>query len=60
MLPREDRFAAPHTPRPRYGHAAPRSSFKEVAAHRQLPSPTAGAGSEPRAARSRFGAKRAV
>src|SRR5436853_7853605 len=36
MLPREDRLAAPHTPRPRYGLAAPRTSFNEVAAHRQV------------------------
>src|SRR5438876_8239217 len=39
MLPREDRLAAPHTPRPRYGLAAPRTSFNEVAAHRQVLNP---------------------
>ena len=60
MLPREDRFAAPHTPRPGYGEAAPRTSFDEVAAHRQVLNPKAGAASERRAARSSLGAKRAV
>jgi len=28
MLPKKDLFAAPHTPRPRYGDAAPRTSFR--------------------------------
>src|SRR3989441_11027840 len=60
MLPKEDLFAAPHTPRPRYGNAAPRTSFRRVAAHRQRPNPMAGAGSQPDAARSSIGAKRAV
>jgi len=60
MLPKKDLFAAPHTPRPRYGGAAPRTSFRRVAAHRQLPSPTAGADSQTRAARSSVRAKRAV
>ena len=60
MLPNEDLFAAPHTPRPRYGDAAPRTSFRRVAAHRQLPSPKARAGSELRAARSSIGERRAV
>ncbi len=60
MLPREDLVAAPHTPRPRYGAAAPRTCFNEVAAHRQVLNPKAGAASEPRAARSSVGAKRAV
>src|SRR5207253_59826 len=53
-------FAAPHTPRPRHGEAAPRTSFNEVAAHRQVLNPPAGAASEPRAARASVGAKRAV
>ncbi len=60
MLPNEELFAAPHTPRPRYGDAAPRTSFRRVAAHRQRPNPRAGAASEPHAARSSLGAKRAV
>ena len=60
MLPWDDLFAAPHTPRPRYGRAAPRTSFRGVAAHRQVLNPKAGAASEPRAARSSLGAKRAV
>jgi hypothetical protein len=60
MLPKEQLFAAPHTPRPRYGHAAPRTSFIEVAAHRQVLDPKAGAASERRAARSSIGEKRAV
>src|SRR5437762_13181230 len=60
MLPKGDLFAAPHTPRPRHGRAAPRTSFNEVAAHRQVPNPKAGAASEPHAARSSVGAKRAV
>jgi len=60
MLPKEDRFAAPHTPRPRYGEAAPRPSFRRMAAHRQLPNPSAGAAPQPHAARSSLGAKRAV
>src|SRR2546430_13597534 len=41
MLPKEDLFAAPHTPRPRYGDAAPRTSFQEVAAHSQVLIPRA-------------------
>jgi len=49
MLPKEDRFAAPHTPRPRYGEAAPRTSFRRVAAHWHLPNPLAGASSQTRA-----------
>ncbi len=60
MLPKEDLFGAPHTPRPRYGGVAPRMSFRRVAAHRQRPSPTLGPGSKLRAARSSVGAKRAV
>jgi len=60
MLPKEDLCAAPHTPRPRYGGAAPRPSFRRVAAHRQRPNPGAGAGPQPHAARSTIGAKRAV
>jgi len=32
MLPKEDRFAAPHTPRPRYRGAAPLTFFRRVAA----------------------------
>jgi len=39
MLPREDLFAAPTTPRPRHKHAVPRTSFYLVAAHRYLPNP---------------------
>ncbi len=39
MLPWDDLFAAPHTPRPRYGRAAPRTSFRGVAAHRQVLNP---------------------
>jgi len=42
MLPKEDRVAAPHTPGPRYGGAAPRTSFDEVAAHRQSSQPKGG------------------
>jgi len=60
MLPSRDLFAAPHTPRPRYGEAAPRTSFRRVAARRQLPRPPAGAASRVRAARSSIGAQRAV
>ena len=60
MLAIQPGFAAPHTPRPRYGGAAPRTSFDEVAAHRQVLNPKAGAASERRAARSSLGAKRAV
>ncbi len=60
MLPKEDLRAAPHTPRPRYGEAAPRTSFDRAVAQRQLPDPRASAGSELRAARSSVGAKRAV
>src|SRR3989442_1524596 len=58
MRPRKDRFAAPHTPRPRYAHAAPRTSFNEVAAHRQVLNPTAGAASRPPPARPRGGGQR--
>src|SRR6266516_677694 len=50
MLPKGDLSAAPHTPRPRYGAAAPRTCFKEVAAHRAVLDPKPGAGSEPRGA----------
>jgi len=39
MLPKEGLFAAPHTPRPRYRGTAPRTSFNEVAAHRQVLNP---------------------
>ncbi len=60
MLPKGDLCAAPHTPRPRYGPAAPRTSFRRVAAHRQVLIPRAGAGSERGAARSSVGEKRAV
>jgi len=60
MLPKEQLFVAPHTPRPCYGGAAPRTSFRRVAAHRQLSNPRAGASAQPRAARSSIGAKRAV
>ncbi len=60
MLASEDLFAAPHTPRSCDGGAAPRTSFRRVVAHRQLPSPTTGANSQPRAARVSVGAKRAV
>ena len=60
MLPKGDRFAAPHTRGPRYGEAAPRTSFDRMVAQRQLPDPRASAGSEPRAARSSVGAKSAV
>jgi len=60
MLPKEDWLGAPYTPRPRYEGAAPRTSFRPVAAQRQLPSPRAGASSQLRAARSSDGAKRAV
>src|SRR5438046_10487990 len=52
MLPKGDLFAAPHTPQPRHRRAAPRTPFNEVAAHRQVPNPKAGAASEPRATRS--------
>jgi len=45
MLPKGDLCAAPHTPRPRYGAAAPRTSFRRVAAHSQVLIPRAGAGS---------------
>ena len=60
MLPKGDLCAAPHTPRPRYGAAAPRTSFRRVAAHSQVLIPRAGAGSQRRAARSSVGEKRAV
>ena len=42
MLPKGDLCAAPHTPRPRYGAAAPRTSFRRVAAHSQVLIPRAG------------------
>jgi len=56
---------SPGLPRPTphgraYRDAAPRPSFRRVAAHRQVLNPKAGAASEPRAARSSLGAKRAV
>ncbi len=60
MLPKVDRFAAPHTPMPRLRLAAPRTSLQQVAMHRQLPNPRASAHSQTRAARSSVGAKRAV
>jgi len=60
ILPKGDLCAAPHTPRPRYGAAAPRTSFRRVAAHSQVLIPRAGAGFQRRAARSSVGAKRAV
>ncbi len=60
MLPKGDRFAAPHTPRPGYGQAAPRTSINEAAAHGQVLNPKAGAVSQLRAAPSSVGAKRAV
>jgi len=60
MLPKGDLFDAPHTPRPRYAQAAPRTSFNDVAAHKQVLNPKTGAASEPRAARLSIGAKRAV
>jgi len=60
MLPKGDLCAAPHTPRPRYGAAAPRPSFRRVAAHSQVLIPRAGAGSQRGAARSSTGEKRAV
>ncbi len=60
MLSREARFAAPHHPKAAAQFAAPRTSFRRVVAHRQLLNPTAGAGSQPCAARSCIGVKRAV
>ncbi len=60
MLPKGDLCSAPYTPRPRYGAAAPRTSFRRVAAHSQVLIPRAGAGSQRRAARSSVGEKRAV
>src|SRR5437667_440026 len=60
MLPNADLCAAPDTPRPRYGGAAPRTSFDEVAAHRQVLITRPGAGSQRRSARSSVGEKRAV
>jgi len=60
MLPKGDLCAAPDTPRPRYGAAAPRTSFRRVAAHSQVLIPRAGAGSQRRPARSSVSAKRAV
>ena len=60
MLPKGDLCAAPHTPRPRYGAAAPRTSFRRVAAQSQVLIPRAGAGSQRRAARSSVGEMRAV
>src|SRR6266550_7610102 len=55
MLPKGDLLAAPHTPRPGHGAAAPRTSFRRVAAHGQVLIPRAGAGSQRRAARSSVG-----
>ena len=43
-----------------YRDAAPRPSYRRVAAHREVLNLKAGAASEPRAARSSLGAKRAV
>ncbi len=60
MLPKGDLCAAPHTPRPRYGAAAPRMSLRRVAAHSQVLIPRAGAGSQRGAARSSIGEERAV
>ena len=60
MLPKEDLCAAPHTPRPRYGGSAPRTSFRRMAAQSQVLIPRAGAGSQRGAARSSVGEKRAV
>src|SRR2546430_825915 len=39
MLASEDLFAAPHTPRPCDGGAAPRTSFRRVVAYRQVLNP---------------------
>jgi len=50
---------APH-PTAALRGAAPRTSFQEVAAHRQVLIPRVGAGSQRRAARSSVGEKRAV
>src|SRR6266550_4368378 len=51
MLPKGDLCSAPYTPRPRYGAAAPRTSFRRVAAQSQV--------LIPRAARAPSGARRA-
>ena len=56
---------SPGSPRPTphgraYRNAAPRPSFRWLVPHRQVLNPKAGAASEPHAARSSLGAKRAV
>jgi len=60
MLAKEDLFAAPHTPRPRYGEARRARPPVGWLPTDNFSNPRAGAASQPHAARSSIGAKRAV